>query len=310
MQTPIWIWLVFNLFVVCMLGLDLGIMQRRRRAVKVKEALIMTAFWVALAMAFNVLILFWRGKEDAMMFLTGYLVEESLSVDNLFVFLLLFSYFKVPDQYRHQVLFWGILGAIVMRMTFILAGITLINKFHFFIYILGAFLVYSGIKLLFKKDEEIDPERNPVLKMLRRFLPITPEYHGHRFTVKLKGKRFFTPLLVVLITVEVTDIVFAVDSIPAILGITLDPFIVYSSNIFAILGLRAIFFALSGIMKSFHYLSYGLSLVLAFIGVKMLIAKWVHMPVSVALGTVAVLLVGSVVLSLLFPPKSNETTAE
>ncbi len=304
--TPLWVWIVFNLFVVAMLTLDLGLAHRRgAHAIKVKEALWMSLFWVSLAIAFNVLVFFWRGPTQAMEFLTGYLVEESLSVDNLFVFLMLFSYFKVPSEYQHKVLFWGILGAIVMRLSFILIGIALLERFHFLLYALGALLVVSGIKMAFKGEEEIHPEKNLVLRFARKVFPLTPNYEGDRFSVVKQGRRLFTPLLVVLLVVETTDIVFAMDSIPAILGITHNSFIVYSSNIFAILGLRSIFFALAGIMNLFRFLQHGLSLVLVFIGIKMLISSFYKMPVALALGTVATILVLSVVLSLLFPEKTE-----
>ncbi len=306
MHTPPWIWIAFNAFVLAMLMLDLGIMQRRAHAIRIREALLMAGFWISLAIAFNVVVYFWLGPKAAAEFLTGYLIEESLSVDNLFVFLLIFGYFRVPKEFQHKVLFWGIVGAIVMRMTFILAGIALVNRFRWMFLVLGAILIISGVKMFFKKDEEVHPEKNPVLRLARALLPITRDYDEQgRFTLHVDGKRMFTPLLVVLLVVETTDIVFAMDSIPAILGITQHAFIVYSSNIFAILGLRAIFFALAGVMQLFHYLHYGLSAILVFVGVKMLLHEIVHVsvPIGWALGTVAFILVASVVGSLLLPKK-------
>jgi tellurite resistance protein TerC len=307
MATPLWVWVGFNIFVVAMLGLDLGIMQRRTHEIRIREALQMAGFWIALAIVFNVLVYFWLGTKAAAEFLTGYLIEESLSVDNLFVFLLIFGYFRVPRQYQHKVLFWGIIGAIVLRMGFILAGIALVNRFRWMFLVLGVILIISGVKLFFNKDEDVHPEKNPVLRLARAILPITRNYEGGRFTLRVDGKRMFTPMLIVLLVIETTDIVFAMDSIPAILGITQHAFIVYSSNIFAILGLRAIFFALSGVMQLFHYLHYGLSAILIFVGAKMLAHELFHIsiPIGWALGTVAFILGASVVISLLLPKQDE-----
>ncbi len=262
MTPQLWLWIGFSIFVLAMLALDLGVFHRKSHTVGMKEALTWSAVWIALALLFNAGIWYWRGPDQGLTFLTGYVVELSLSVDNLFVFLLIFAYFKVPAEYQHKVLFWGILGALVMRAVFIGAGIALIQKFHWIIYVFGAILVVSGLKMAFEKDKEVHPEKNPVLKIFRRFMPVTGEYHGGDFFVKRGQLWAATPLFIVLLMLETTDLVFAVDSVPAVLAITTDPFIVYTSNVFAILGLRSMFFALAGIMKLFHYLHYGLAAVL------------------------------------------------
>ncbi len=299
------VWLGFIFFVISMLVLDLGVFQRRSHVIKVRESLLLTAFWISLALLFNLGIYYFKGSKPALEFLAGYLLEESLSVDNIFVFLIIFSYFRVPPHYQHKVLFWGILGAIVMRFLFIMLGITLIQKFHFIIYLFGALLVYTGIKMARQNDEEVHPEKNPVLKLVRRFIPVTQDYEGSKFFVKRGGGLFATPLLIVLLMIETTDVIFAADSIPAIFGVTLDPFIVYTSNIFAILGLRSLYFALSGIMNRFHYLSYGLSLILIFVGVKMLISEFYHIPIGIALGFIALVLTVSIVISIYFPAQDK-----
>jgi tellurite resistance protein TerC len=242
----------------------------------------------------------------ALEFLTGYLIEKALSVDNLFIFLLIFSYFRVPGEYQHKVLFWGILGALLIRAVFIVAGIALIERFHWLIYIFGAFLIVTGIKMLRSGDEEIHPERNPVLRLFRRLMPVTEQYEGDRFFVRRMGRQFATPLFIVLLMVETTDVIFAVDSIPAILGITTDPFIVYTSNVFAILGLRAIYFALAGLMQLFHYLKYGLCAILVFVGLKMLLADFYKIPVAIALGAIVLVLGVSILASVLWPEKAKE----
>jgi tellurite resistance protein TerC len=305
MFNQVLLWVIFNIFVLAMLALDLGVFHRKAHVVKIKEALLLSAFWITLALLFNLLVYFWRGPETALEFLTGYLIEKSLSVDNLFVFLLIFSYFRVPSLYQHKVLFWGILGALIMRAIFILTGITLIQKFHWVIYIFGAFLILSGIKIALQKDKEIHPERNPVLKLFRRFMPVTDGYEDSKFFIKRAGRLLATPLLVVLLVVETTDIFFAVDSVPAILAITLDPFIVYTSNVFAILGLRALYFALAGLMPLFHYLHYGLSAILVFVGVKMLLANIYKIPIAIALSVVASILLISVIASIIRPRKEE-----
>jgi tellurite resistance protein TerC len=301
------LWVIFNVFVIAMLALDLGVFHRTAHVIRIREALTWCALWMALALLFNLGIYFWHGAEPALEFLTGYLLEYSLSVDNIFVFLMIFSYFRVPYQHQHKVLFWGILGALIMRALFILTGITLIQKFHWIIYIMGGFLVLTGIKMALQKGEDINPEHNPVLRLFRRLMPVTDDYEGDRFFVRRSGRLFATPLFIIVLVVETTDVIFAVDSIPAILAITLDPFIVYTSNVFAILGLRALFFALAGIIRLFHYLPYGLSLILVFVGIKMLLVDIYKIPISMALGTVAAVLVISVIASILFPPKAEET---
>jgi len=298
MGAQLWVWIGFSTFVLAMLALDLGIFHRTSREVSLKEALSWTAVWIGLALAFNAGIYYWQGGEKGLQFFTGYLVELSLSVDNLFVFLLVFGYFKVPAQYRHKALFWGIIGALVMRAVFIAAGITLIAKFHWVTYVFGGLLVVSGIKMALQKDKEIHPERNPVLRVFRRFIDVAPEYEGGQFFVKQNEKLLASPLFVVLLILESTDLVFAVDSVPAVLAITPDPFIVFTSNVFAILGLRSMFFALEGVMKRFHYLHYGLSAVLVLVGMKMLLAGVYKMPTWISLLLIVSILFVSIISSL------------
>ena len=297
-------WVLFNLFVLAMLVLDLGVFHRRAHSVKFREALAWSVMWIALAGAFAVLVYFWHGRGATLEFVTGYVIELSLSVDNLFVFLLIFRYFHVPPVHQHKVLFWGILGALVMRGVFILLGVGLIRRFEWIVYGFGALLVYSGIKLFRQEEMEIHPEKNPVLRVFRRWMPVTENYEGGKFFVRRPGL-YATPLLIVLLVVETTDLLFAVDSIPAILAITLDAFIVYTSNVFAILGLRSMYFALAGMMEVFHYLHYGLSIVLIFVGAKMLVSHYYHMPIELALGVVAGVLLISVLASVVHPKKSK-----
>jgi len=297
-------WILFNLFVLVMLVLDLGVFHRRTHVVRFREALLWSAMWIALAAIFAVIVYFWHGRGSALEFVTGYVIELSLSVDNLFVFLLIFRYFQVPTVHQHKVLFWGILGALIMRAVFILAGVGLIRQFHWIIYIFGALLVYSGIKLFRQENAEIHPEKNPLLRLFRRWIPVTKDYEGAKFFVRRPGL-YATPLFIVLLVVETTDVLFAVDSIPAILAITLDAFIVYTSNVFAILGLRSMYFALAGMMELFHYLHYGLSLVLIFVGGKMLVSHYYQIPTELALGIVAGILIISVVASMLHPRKAE-----
>jgi len=300
-------WILFNLFVVAMLALDLGVLHRRSRRVGFREALAWSGVWIALAAAFAVAVLFWHGRAQALQFVTGYVIELSLSVDNLFVFLVIFRYFKVPDPYQHKVLFGGIFGALLTRGVFIVAGVGLIHRFSWITYAFGALLVYSGLKLLRQGETEIHPEKNPVLRLFRRIFPVTKEYVGGQFfTRRFLEKRnglYATPLLVVLVVVETSDIFFAVDSIPAVLAITLNAFIVYTSNVFAILGLRSMYFALAGMMDLFHYLHYGLSVVLIFIGIKMLGSHYVNIPTGWALSVVLFVLGASILASLVNPPK-------
>ena len=295
-------WILFNLFVVAMLALDLGVLNRRSHRFGFREALAWSGVWIALAAGFAVLVLFWHGRPPALQFVTGYVIELSLSVDNLFVFLVIFRYFKVPDEHQHKVLFWGIFGALVMRGAFIVAGVGLISRFHWITYAFGALLVYSGTKLLRQGETEIHPEKNPVLRLFRRALPVTKEYVGGQFFTRKNGL-YATPLLVVLLVVETSDILFAVDSIPAVLAITLNAFIVYTSNVFAILGLRSMYFALAGMMDLFHYLHYGLSVVLIFIGIKMLASHYVNIPTEWALAIVLLVLAASILASLVNPQK-------
>ena len=285
-----------------MLVLDLGVFHRRAHTVKFREALAWSGAWIALAAIFAVVIFFWHGRTPALEFVTGYVIELSLSVDNLFVFLLIFRFFQVPAIHQHKVLFWGILGALIMRAIFIAAGVSLIQRFHWIIYAFGAFLVYSGIKLFFQEEAEIHPEKNPVLRLFRRWVPVTKDYVGNKFFVRSAGL-YATPLFVVLLVVETTDLLFAVDSIPAILAITRDAFIVYTSNVFAILGLRSMYFALAGMMEMFRYLHYGLSLVLISVGAKMLLSHYFEIPTPVALAAVAGVLAISVIASMANPKK-------
>jgi tellurite resistance protein TerC len=288
----------FNVFILLLLVLDLGVFHRKLHTVTVREAVILSILWVILAVAFNVGMYFVAGRTPALEFFTGYVIERALSFDNIFVFVIIFTYFGVPSQLQHRVLFWGIVGALISRSIFIVAGAALISRFEWILYIFGAILVYSGWKMMFDRGTEVHPERNVVIRLARKVLPVTSGYESGKFFVRSNGKRFVTPLMIVLIAVETTDIIFAVDSIPAVFGVTRDPFIVYSSNVFAILGLRATYFLLAGVMDTFHYLSHGLSLVLLFIGVKMLLADFVHVPVTISLGVVIVILAVAVGASL------------
>lgn len=301
-------WILFNAGVLSLLVLDLFVLNKSTKVVTAKSALIQSAFWIALAAGFNVFVYYWKGADAAEMFFTGYLIEESLSVDNLFVFMLIFSYFRVPSEYQRKVLFWGIIGALVLRGLFIVVGITLIERFEWLVYILGVFLIYTGLKMLFSSsdDEEIDPEKNILLRLTNRFLRVTKTYEGDKFFVKKEGLLYATPLFIVVLVVETTDVVFAVDSIPTILGITQDTFIVYTSNVFALLGLRSMYFALSSVMKLFHYIHYGLAIILSFVGIKLIIAHWYHIPDRFALGFVVVCLGISILASWLFPKKESE----
>jgi tellurite resistance protein TerC len=298
------LWLGFTIFVLVMLALDLGVFHRKSHSISVREALTWTGVWIALALVFDAGIYHFFGAKPALEFLTGYVIEKALSVDNLFVFLLVFGYFRVPSELQHGVLFWGILGALVMRALFIGLGTVLLAKFHFVFYIFGAFLVYAGVKSLFAKDEEANPENNPVLRLFRRFVRSVPDYRGNRISIVEDGKRYATPLLMVLVVIEATDIVFAIDSIPAIFAVSRDPFIVYTSNIFAILGLRSLYFALAGMLEHFEYLKIGVGLVLAFVGVKMLTHDFYEIPIGLSLLVILTLLIGSALLSLRTKPKA------
>jgi tellurite resistance protein TerC len=310
MSPTFWKWTLFNLCVVALLLFDLGVLRRKSHDVKLKEALGWSAFWIALALLFCGGIWLHDGRQRAFEFLAGYVTEYSLSVDNIFVFILIFTYFKVRPAYRHKVLFWGILGALVMRGLMILVGVGLVHRFEWILLIFGAFLVFTGIRLAFHQDDDIDPGANPMVKLAKRFLPITPEYHGNAFFAVQEGKRCATPLFVVLLVIETSDLLFAVDSIPAIIGLSKDPFIIYTSNVFAILGLRSLYFALAGIMDLFHYLKYALSFILTFVGVKMLIEPLYKIPIEVSLLVIVAALAISVVASLRWPLPDEKTTID
>lgn len=303
MTDSLWPWVGFNIFILFMLALDLGVFHRKSHVVSLKESLAWTTVWIILAMIFNAGIWHFSGSEKALEFFTGYVIEKSLSVDNVFVIALLFSYFAVPREYQHKVLFWGILGALIMRAIMIGVGAVLITKFAWIIYIFGAFLILTGLKMIFKKEEEIHPEANPVVRWFKRMYPVTKEYRGDNFFVRENGIRMATPLFVVLLCVEMTDLIFAVDSIPAIFAVTKDPFIVYTSNVFAILGLRSLYFALEGMMHKFHYLKLGLGVILVFVGVKMLLAHTEYkIDTLFSLVVVAAILAFAIIASLVHKP--------
>ncbi|HEY5777794.1 MAG TPA: TerC family protein [Terrimicrobiaceae bacterium] len=296
---PPWAWGGFLLFVATMLALDLGVFRKKSSEIKMKEALVWCGVWFSLAMGFNGLVWLWLGSQSALEWSTSYLVELCLSVDNVFVFILIFTYFKVPPKYQHSVLFWGIVGATLMRFVFILAGVSLLERFHWLIYVFGGFLVFTGIKLVMPKKEEFDPEKNIAVRLFRKFYPVTSDYDQGRFFTRDNGRRAATPLFLVLLIIETTDLAFALDSIPAVLSITSNAFIVFTSNIFAILGLRSLYFALNGVMGLFRYLGLGLAIILVFIGSKMLLTSiHVHIPIGLSLGVIAVVLLGSVFASL------------
>jgi tellurite resistance protein TerC len=292
-------WIGFNIFVLGMLTLDLGVFNRKAHEVSVKEALSWSAVWICLALSFNGLIYYWFGEQKAIEFLTGYLLEKSLSVDNIFVFVLIFGYFQIPSIYQHKVLFWGIIGALVMRVFFIFAGVALIERFHWTIYLFGVFLIYTGYKMLSEKDKKMEPEKSPVILFFQKFIPVSSQLEGGRFFVNKNGKRYATPLFLVLVLIETTDLIFAVDSIPAILAITQDHFIVYTSNVFAILGLRSLYFALAHVVHRFIYLSTGLAAVLMFVGLKMVLVDIFKIPTFISLIIIGIILTISIVFSLL-----------
>ncbi len=312
-------WVLFVLFVLLMLALDLGVFNRKAHVVHFKEAVGWTIVWVSLAGLFAVLLLQWGhlmtgdhsrpNSQLSLEFVTGYLIEESLSVDNLFVFLLIFRFFKVPSEQQHRVLFWGIIGALIARAIFIFAGVALIRRFEWIIYVFGAFLIYVGIRLFFQKEDENQMEKNPLVRFFQKHMRLTRNYEGGKFWVMQNGVRFFTPLMLVLLVVEASDVVFATDSIPAILAITRDAFVVFTSNVFAILGLRSLYFALAGMMRTFHLLHYGLSIILTFIGIKMLGGHYFEIPTIAALGVIVGVLAISVAASLIFPPKAERHAA-
>lgn len=319
MDTPIWLWIGFNVFVLAMLALDLGVFHRKSHAVSGREALTWSLVWISLSLVFNAVIYFnwdvmapnstYTNREAALAFFTGYLIEKSLSVDNIFVFILIFSFFAVPAAYQHRVLFWGILGALIMRGTLIAVGAALLHEFHWIIYIFGAFLIFTGIRMSWHHEENVQPDKNPVVKFFRRFMPVTETFEGDQFFVRRAGKLFATPLFLILLVVESTDLIFAVDSIPAIFAVTQDPFIVYTSNVFAILGLRALYFLLANVMDKFRYLKFGLSAVLVFIGVKMVIVDFYKIPIGISLGVVAGILTLSILASL-WKAKKEEAEAK
>jgi len=297
-------WVLFNIFVVIMLALDLGVLNRRPHEIAFREAVTWSLVWVGLAAAFAGFVYFWHGRPAALEFVGGYLVEQSLSIDNLFVFVVIFRYFKVPAPLQHRVLYWGIIGALIMRGIFIVAGVGLIRRFDWLIYIFGAFLVFNGVQLMRQTEMEVHPDQNPIVRLLRRLMPVSSEYEGGKFLVR-RERLYATPMLVVLLVIETTDVLFAVDSVPAVLAISLDPFIVYTSNVFAILGLRSMYFVLAGMMQTFRYLHYGLAVILMFIGTKMLISHFYKIPTEVALGVVAALLAASVGASLMHKEASE-----
>jgi tellurite resistance protein TerC len=298
MDTPIIFWILFNAFVLLMLALDLGVFHRKTHEVSLKEALTWTFIWIFLALVFNSIIFYWKGRQQALEFFTGYLVEKALSIDNIFVFIVIFTYFQIPSKYQHKVLFWGVFGALLMRVIFIFAGVALIEKFHYTIYIFGALLIYTGYRMFYHNNVKIAPDKNPIIRFLKKFMPVTPHLQEDNFFVKLDGKRYATPLFLVLILIETTDLIFAVDSIPAILAITQDQFIVYTSNVFAILGLRSLYFALAGVVHRFWLLSFGLAVVLVFVGIKMLLIDLYKIPIEWSLIFIATIITGSIFLSL------------
>lgn len=297
-------WIFFNLFILAMLAVDLGVFNRRAHALGFREALAWSGVWIGLALTFAAAVFFWRGHSSGLEFITGYVVELSLSTDNLFLFLVIFRYFKVPDEHQHRVLVWGILGSLVMRGLFILTGVSLFRRFHWIIYAFGALLVYSGIKLLRRQTTEIHPEKNPILRVFRKLVPVTDDYVDGKFFVR-RPRLYATPLIVVLLFVETTDVILAIDSIPAVLAITLDAFIVYTSNVFAILGLRSMYFALAGLMELFHYLHYGISVVLILVGAKMLVSHYYKVPTEWALGMIVLVLATSILASILHPQRAQ-----
>lgn len=307
MNEPIILWSSFNAFILIMLALDLGVFHRKSHEVKLREALIWTSVWIGLAMIFNLFVYRYFDKVTAVEFFTGYVIEKSLSVDNIFVMIMIFSYFKVPKAYQHKVLFWGILGALVMRIIFILSGIELIHRFHWLIYIFGGFLIVTGIRMLAVKEDHVEPERNPIIKVARRLLRFTPNFEEDRFFVRKPDGLWATPLLLVLIMIEFTDLIFAVDSIPAILSISDDSFIVYTSNVFAILGLRSMYFALAGVEKYFQYLKFGLAAILVFVGVKMSAADLIAIPAEISLIVIVFILAIAMLASVIVKKPRNAT---
>lgn len=307
MGVSIYFWIGFHVFIFIMLALDLGVFLKHTHKVPVKEAAIWSLVWISLALLFNLFVFLEFGKTKALEFLTGYVIEYSLSVDNIFIFILIFSYFAVKSQYQHKILFWGILGALIMRGIFIFAGIALINRFHWIVIIFGGFLVFTGIRMLFQKDSEVDPEKNAIVRFFRKFLPVSHSLHGDKLFIRQNHRMYATPLFLVLLIIESSDLIFAVDSIPAILAISQDRFIVYTSNIFAILGLRSLYFAIAGIMGYFRYLKVGLAFVLTFVGLKMLLAYFnFEIPIVLSLVIIISILLISILASVLVAPPGIE----
>lgn len=300
MENQVFVWVGFNLFILLMLALDLGVFHKKAHQVSLKEAITWSLIWITLALIFNAGVYHYLGPQKGVEFFTGYLIEKALSIDNIFVFVLIFSFFKVPEIHKHRVLFWGVLGALLMRAVFIFAGVALITKFHWIIYVFGAFLIGTGLKMAFTdKDKKPDLDKNPVVRLFRKFIPVTENYEGNRFFVKRNARWVATPLMIVLILIETTDLIFAVDSIPAILAITDDTFIVYTSNVFAILGLRSLYFALAGIIHLFRYLHYGLAAILVFVGIKMMLVDFYKIPITYSLIFISLILITSILLSVL-----------
>ncbi len=299
------LWVGFVIFIILMLLLDLFVFNRKVHEIRMKEALLTSLFWIVLAILFNLGVWKFLGQQKALEFLAAYLIEESLSIDNLFVFILIFAYFQVQPRYQHKILFWGIIGAMVLRAIFIVAGVALINRFHWVIYIFGAFLIFTGIRMAFDKGAQIEPDKNPVIRLVKRIFPITTDLRYGKFFVRIDGKLFATTLFITLVMIEFTDLVFAVDSIPAVLAISKDPFIIYTSNVFAILGLRSMYFALSSVMSYFRFLKFGLSAILFFVGVKMCISGFYKIPIGVSLGVLIGILGLSVLISVLVPKKPD-----
>jgi len=298
-------WAGFVVFIILMLLVDLVLFNRKTHEIKMKEALLLSLFWISLAIVFNLGVWRYLGQQKALEFLAAYLIEESLSIDNLFVFILIFAYFQVNPKYQHKILFWGIVGAMVLRAIFIITGVALINKFHWIIYIFGAFLIFTGIRMAFDKGSKIEPDKNPIIKLVKRIIPVTTDHRYGKFFVRIDAKLYATPLFIALVMIEFTDLVFAVDSIPAVLAISKDPFIVYTSNVFAILGLRSLFFALSSIISYFRFLKYGLSAILFFVGVKMCISSIYKIPIGISLGALVGILAISIILSVVIPQKHS-----
>jgi len=305
MTYPFSLWLGFNIAIAIFLLIDLVVFNRKAHEIKIKEAALWSIFWVSIAIAFGFSLRHFFGNDVFYKYLTAYIVEQSLSVDNLFVFLVIFSYYKVNPKYQHRVLFIGILGTMILRAMFIIGGLKLLNQFHWLMYFFGAFLIYTGFKLLFDSEKEVDPEKNPFIAFLRKFLPLTNKFQKEKLFVKERGRYLATPMFIVMLVLVITDVMFAFDSIPAVLAITSDPFIAYTSNMMAVMGLRSMFFVIEGLIKIFHYINYGLAVILSFIGVKLLVADWFHIGVGLTLGVIGGVLTLSIAASLIWPKKHS-----